>query len=90
MKTSQSHQQQTPTEALRQQRRILLGSWVGRNEEDDADLILAYLRDEVGGDLVGRLSEDCWKFPYLSKNVFLYASFVDDKEPALLVASLRF
>ena len=56
--------------------------------EEDADLILAYLRDE-GDDLVGHLSEVLWKFPYLSKNVFLYASFVDDKD-ALLDALLKF
>ncbi len=56
--------------------------------EEDADLVLAYLRDE-GDDLVGHLSEILWKFPYLSKNVFLFASFVDDKS-SLLNALFQF
>lgn len=50
--------------------------------EEDADLILAYLREE-GDDLVGHLSEILWKFPYLSKNVFLFSTFVDDKAALL-------
>ncbi len=50
--------------------------------EDDADLVLTYLRDEAEN-LLEHLSAILWRFPYLSKNVFLFVRFVEDKQSLL-------
>ena len=57
-------------------------------EEEDADLVLAYLRDHAG-DLLQHISSILWRFPYLSKSVYLFSRYIDDKK-GLLLALLDF
>lgn len=57
-------------------------------EEDDADLVLAYLRDE-SDNLLDHLSGILWRFPYLSKSVYLFSRFIEDKS-GLLSAMIDF
>ena len=59
-----------------------------RIEEEDADLVLAYLRDRAEN-LLHHVSNILWRFPYLSKSVYLFSRFIDDK-PELLNALLDF
>ena len=59
-----------------------------RIEEEDADLVLAYLRDRAEN-LLHHVSNILWRFPYLSKSVYLFSRFIDDK-PGLLNALLDF
>jgi hypothetical protein len=47
--------------------------------EDDADLVLTYLKDEAEN-LLEHISKILWKFPYLSKNVYLFVRFIEDKQ----------
>lgn len=48
-------------------------------EEEDAELILALMRD-YGSDVLEYLPEFLERFPNLSKNVFYFCQHVDDKE----------
>ena len=57
-------------------------------EEEDADLVLAYLRDEALN-LTNHISTILWRFPYLSKSVYLFCRFIEDKG-ALLNALNQF
>lgn len=51
-------------------------------EEEDADLVLAYLRDQAEN-LLEHISSILWRFPYLSKNVYLFSKYTDDKQSLL-------
>lgn len=57
-------------------------------EEEDADLILTCLRDKAE-DLLGHIGGILWRFPYLSKSVFHFTRFINDKE-GLLNSMLHF
>ncbi len=57
-------------------------------EEEDAELVLAYLRDKAE-DLLEHISTILWRFPYLSKSICLFSRFIDDKA-GLLNALLEF
>ncbi|QIF00045.1 antiviral reverse transcriptase Drt5 [Roseimicrobium sp. ORNL1] len=51
-------------------------------EEEDADLVLAYLSNKAEN-LLEHISKILWSFPYLSKNVFLFSKFINDKSGLL-------